>query len=321
MTSLQIPPITALNAQLDAMSMVQKVSAFAAQQATNPDGPEQWRHRASAWYDLDWTNDIICLKAADPFLWATDPIRACLQASQSLPMDTTLSYANLPQKAAWWYFEEPLPIPTTDSRSNIRALALGWFTSKKGRYFRISVWNDEQVLQPYALAPSQIWTWLEGETLGQMMTRVCGSHEVLYGTGGRYENVAVKEDVFLQATERVSRFVLAATAWLEQRVVTEDRPHIERHRRKEFTRVMNRPPSLRVVHLRKREAHDSSSEHTGEPHKVEWTHQWTVDGHWRNQPHGPQHRERKLTWIFPFVKGPSDKPFKQRVPKVYEVSR
>jgi len=30
---------------------------------------------------------------------------------------------------------------------------------------------------------------------------------------------------------------------------------------------------------------------------------WVVRGHWRNQPHGKESKERKLIWIQPFVKG------------------
>ena len=41
---------------------------------------------------------------------------------------------------------------------------------------------------------------------------------------------------------------------------------------------------------------------------VDWTHQWIVDGHWRNQPYGVGHSLRRLQWIAPFIKGPEDAP-------------
>lgn len=33
-----------------------------------------------------------------------------------------------------------------------------------------------------------------------------------------------------------------------------------------------------------------------------------VSGHWREQPCGPNHGERRRQWIAPYVKGPRDKP-------------
>jgi hypothetical protein len=36
--------------------------------------------------------------------------------------------------------------------------------------------------------------------------------------------------------------------------------------------------------------------------------QWIVRGHWRNQPCGPNHSERKRIWIQPHWKGPEDAP-------------
>ncbi len=45
---------------------------------------------------------------------------------------------------------------------------------------------------------------------------------------------------------------------------------------------------------------------------VNWTHQWLVSGHWRDQWH-PSTRSHKLTWIAPYVKGPPDLPLKTPV--------
>jgi Protein of unknown function DUF45 len=39
---------------------------------------------------------------------------------------------------------------------------------------------------------------------------------------------------------------------------------------------------------------------------VEWSHRWTVRGHWRNQPYGPGRTKIRAKYIRPFVKGPPD---------------
>ena len=39
-----------------------------------------------------------------------------------------------------------------------------------------------------------------------------------------------------------------------------------------------------------------------------YDHRFIVSGHWREQPCGPNHGERRRKWIAPYVKGPRDKP-------------
>lgn len=50
---------------------------------------------------------------------------------------------------------------------------------------------------------------------------------------------------------------------------------------------------------------------------VAWSHRWMVRGHWRLQPCGPRRSQRRLIWIDPFIKGPSDKPLDVR-PTVWQ---
>lgn len=45
-----------------------------------------------------------------------------------------------------------------------------------------------------------------------------------------------------------------------------------------------------------------------------YSHRFVVRGFWRNQPCGPGHSERRLTWVAPFIKGPEDAPLVEREP-------
>lgn len=65
------------------------------------------------------------------------------------------------------------------------------------------------------------------------------------------------------------------------------------------------PSTVQVVRLRR--VSGARSEPEGET-LVEWSHQWLVSGHWRNQACGPSLSERRWTFIAPYVKGPEDKP-------------
>lgn len=61
---------------------------------------------------------------------------------------------------------------------------------------------------------------------------------------------------------------------------------------------------VRVVTLRKRaQRHQDADTNSN----VEWSHQWVVNGHWRNQWYPSLGYHRQI-WIDSFIKGPEDKP-------------
>jgi len=59
-----------------------------------------------------------------------------------------------------------------------------------------------------------------------------------------------------------------------------------------------------IIDLRRQENHSGTTEPAGR----EYTHRWYVRGHWRQQPHGPAHALRRLTWIPGHIKGPAGAP-------------
>ncbi len=76
-------------------------------------------------------------------------------------------------------------------------------------------------------------------------------------------------------------------------------------------------PQVEVVQLRRRVAASGPEVGTRE---VEWSCQWFVQGHWRQQwyPSTEQHRP---IWVLPYVKGPEDKPLKPPSTKLFAVVR
>lgn len=74
---------------------------------------------------------------------------------------------------------------------------------------------------------------------------------------------------------------------------------------------------VRVVELRRKQA---KAEHSGEHDAVDWSHQWIVSGHWRQQWY-PSLNANRPRWIMPYVKGPEDKPLKPPRAKVFAVVR
>lgn len=76
------------------------------------------------------------------------------------------------------------------------------------------------------------------------------------------------------------------------------------------------PPFIRVITLRRLEA----AREREAPNVVDWQWQWEVRGHWRNQ-FFPSEGLHKPVFIEAFIKGPSDKPLKPGVLKLFAAER
>lgn len=302
------PWMEALEAQLGALGVVEKL--------LHVDSPRVHKELHSG-----WQVDKRILQTAAPFAWSSEATRAVLEASKSIPLDTGMTRWNLETPTVFWRFETPLPFQTITTRDNIvgvRALGFGWIKTVSAFGMPCHTWLDDPMGE-WPLIPSQTWEWSEGDTLGSMLEATRKHYQRVYGPGGMWEKRAqVGVDIFMAATEGISRFVLAGLAWLNQRVLVAEAAHVERHRRKDFNRRTGQAlEAIKVVQLRKNEY--PPREH-GES-EVEWSCRWAVIGHWRNQACGPKHGDHQLRYIMPFVKGPSDKPFREAPRKVYEVSR
>lgn len=57
-----------------------------------------------------------------------------------------------------------------------------------------------------------------------------------------------------------------------------------------------------------------------EPQKVDWSHRWLVQGHWRKQWY-PKTKTHDYVYIFGYVKGPEDKPLVVRERRVFDFRR
>lgn len=65
------------------------------------------------------------------------------------------------------------------------------------------------------------------------------------------------------------------------------------------------PAHVQVIDLRPmRHAPTEDTDQTGR----RYTHQWVVRGHWRQQPVGPHHSQRRPTWVSSYLKGPQGAP-------------
>lgn len=278
--------------------------------------------------------DARMLPLARPFYWSRETSQAVLHLADKVPADAQLNQWNLSTNVVWWHFEEPIPVQTVTDPEPVRAICAGWIDGS----FAVICWvGCERPRVAYAnavldrpreakaggLLPSQIFFWKPGETIAELLVRLRREHWMQYGPLGKFRGAEIiGEDKFVEASERISRFVLGALLWLNQKLapLTIVDGHVERHVRKRYDREVqgDKLDAVRVIELRRREhRHEPAS---GDESKREWSCRWPVDGHVRNQPVGPGRSERKLIWIESYTKGPDDKPFRARQ-IVYKVDR
>lgn len=117
---------------------------------------------------------------------------------------------------------------------------------------------------------------------------------------------------------RLFGWFLSALLLLNQRVLTTESQEVDRPARRRLDRQTSlHARSVEIVQLRRAvpaqsDTHDSKT--------VEWSHQWIVSGHWRQQFY-PSTGEHRPVFVLPYVKGPENKPLKPPRAKVFAVVR
>lgn len=118
----------------------------------------------------------------------------------------------------------------------------------------------------------------------------------------------------------VGQLFTALMRFMEQRILVAPQQRAERHAAKRLVRDgWHHEPLIRVVQLRRAE-HPGYQPHDEAEHR-DYSCQWIVRGHWRQQAYGEGHKERRPIWITPYVKGPPEKPLKAPRATVFAVTR
>jgi hypothetical protein len=100
-------------------------------------------------------------------------------------------------------------------------------------------------------------------------------------------------------------------AWyLMQQPLLTDRTSIEVDQdvRRSYRRSGRDQPEVTLIQLRRHYRPDDHEETGVDGAGRVYRHRWVVDGHWRNQPHGPGHGQIKRIWIADHLKGPQGAP-------------
>jgi hypothetical protein len=118
----------------------------------------------------------------------------------------------------------------------------------------------------------------------------------------------------------VARYFASLCMFMQQKILVASSIMAERHARKRLARQgFPHEPLIRVVELRRREPINKREAQENED-ELEWSCQWIVRGHWRQQFYPSKHGTQPI-WITPYVKGPPDKPLKPPRATVFAVVR
>jgi len=214
---------------------------------------------------------------------SSEMVDLCVAAEPSLP-EAALVLDEIPwdkatvvfEKSPWEYFGHPVDILQWEKSGSED------YPTSPNRICDIVQWGIAGA-GVFAMVPCQ---WIEGTppTLGKL---------------GEGDSI-------------VWRTMYVLWSFLRDRIaLTETQPAPKASYRR-WERATGKPPEDIVVITLRRPT--SKKPEDANVAAIDWTHQWVVDGHWRNQWYPATQRHRPK-WIAAHIKGPEDKPLvvKERI--------
>jgi hypothetical protein len=259
------------------------------------------------------------LRRAEPYFWTRQITDAVLVSSKSLPPDTKLSlnrYQDL--QSGWFWFEHPV-----DCGGVAPFSALLWCVADVQDVEDNNQPKRTLVVSTYRTLQPGLPEVCDSAYLGDM-----SSLDKLFADDRRWDDpdiVAIhKQTVIGDETVRPSHlaglfaFLLTALLWIDQTIVVAKDATADRATRRRLAREgLVHDPVVKVITLRRQSRDGAATDDGGH---IEWSCQWIVRGHWRQQLY-PSTGERRPLFILPYVKGPDDKPLKPPAATVFAVTR
>lgn len=283
----------------------------------------------SAWY-------LEALTQGETFFMDGHFCRLVDHARLSAPDELAWDNSWLIRPAGWLYLAEPFPVPRLREHDNILPQspslqltvgAIGWRPVPQGAtlYSKVNgtteiapagltqflCYLDNAAIKPGVAGYGQ-WSYFTlrpGQPVGPRQlefeqARVLGEADGLYGDPGD-----LRHEI---------RWVYTAAHLMAQRLSIRVRHDTDRATRRRAEKSgAHVTPFLEVVTLRRLEA---ARKREQPAEAQEWNWQWEVRGHWRNQWY-PKEQLHKPKFIEAYVKGPTDKPFKEHGAKLFVARR
>jgi hypothetical protein len=248
---------------------------------------------------------------ADPYYWSPQQVSMLESVAPTMPA-WTLTTDALVTRAGFCWFARPfrLPRPADAPEHDMRGFLWGDLRPHANHLFVAAVMLDSPDMKA---VPGTAGLWPFGVTSEGFL------EQTFRAEVPRRQDRAAHDAWYAPRAELQVKCIAAALAFLEQRILVGNPLPAARPTRKRVERAgWEHVPLVRVVTLRRPSTRAGAEHEASEP--VEWSCQWVVRGHWRQQwcPKAQVHQPR---WILPYVKGPPEKPLKPPRATVFAVVR
>lgn len=252
------------------------------------------------------------LKVCDTYHWAHEIAGAVIESSKTLPGDTALDLSKFGHgRSGWFWFERPLHLGDHDDPNALEPFSgLLWTVladpGERRTLFATTYVNKGRGPEATStVMVKELYPLNHKDEAPDDRTKKVAFRELGAETLGNPESASP-----------IKAFIISAMLWIEQKIVVESSERASRPLRRRIEKEhLGVSDEIKVIRLRRAD-HASDAEHGA----VEWSCQWVVRGHWRQQFY-PSTGERRPLFILPYVKGPDDKPLKAPTATVFSVSR
>lgn len=261
--------------------------------------------------------DGMALTQAKTFYWSEKCVEVVQASMPAFNLDELRSARELFYcDGAWCWFERPwltIKLSTGDSPM----VALSWYWT----VFFDTVQELQAERNGHPVIGITAWIRVKTGDLTPVLWEMVDEGQPLSRglAGSAPSKMAEWDDDAVKEVDQIKRFIVAASTFLRQKLLSEAERSIPRQARKRVNRAgWVGEPIVSVVQLRAREAGESRGESTDSD--VEWSHRWIVRGHVRQQYY-PSIGQHLPIWIHPHIKGPEDAPLKPRATPLFVVAR
>jgi len=219
---------------------------------------------------------------------------------ESLPVSWILNKELLHSPSGFMWFETPVD-KVMDFGSGSPMGGFSWYSEDEAVWIEFFSYTPEVLgVIPLSFLPTGALFLEFGTSLKEMLEKI---EEITIEAGKLRYPLKV-------------RWFCAIQSFLNQKILMSTHDRVDRASARRLERAGNHVnPYVNVVRLR-------SQIHRDRPataQEIEWTCQWVVRGHWREQWY-PVAEEHRPVWIAPYIKGPEDKPFRESE-KIFAVVR
>lgn len=258
-------------------------------------------------YDQDEERARRLLAVAVPYYWAEEQCSLLDTIAPTLPEHWKPLREACESQGGFFFFAKPLELlPEGAMTGRHVAPVLMWRLTDLGiesMLYTLDVAKREEGIQVTFFWPWQV-------TLSE-------AHAIMVDAHQRLEEKTIIDRDFLAMHLRGLQVMAAAFAFLEQRILVVHQARAPRAVRRRLP-AGTTEDIVHIVTLRRQVRVGDTGEK--EPQKVEWSCQWIVRGHWRDQWF-PKTQTHRPIWILPYGKGPEAKPLKMPGTKLFAVVR